>query len=140
MRGAYTLVEVLVAGAILVTGLLPILSLLSSSSTEAAKARDKTVAVGLAISVAEELRMRRDLDRATVPPTAPDALAHLSPILQAYATERPEFAAGVQRNLGHFRAGATVPTNPTLPMQVLVTWTESGVSRRHELEAVRGAP
>lgn len=139
MRRGYTLVEVLVAGAILVTGLLPILSLLSSSSTEAVKAREKTVAMGLATSVAEELRMRRELDRVTLPPTPPDAIPHLAPILQAYANEHPEFAAGVQKNLGHFRAGVTVPANPQ-PMQVVVTWTEAGVQRRHELEAVRGSP
>ena len=140
MRRAYTLVEVLVAGGVLVVGLLPILTLLTTSSGEVVKARERAVAMGLAISVAEDLALKRDADRVSQPPAAPTALPQLAPILARYDADHPEYASGVDRNLGHFRAGVTVPGNPTLPMQVLVTWSEAGVTQRHELEAVRGTP
>lgn len=144
-RAAYTLVEVLVAGAILLVGLVPILSLLTSSSTEVVKARDRNAAIGLATSLAEDLRMRRDVDRTSIAPVSPQGLAHLAPILNAYraklaAGPNPGLAVSLDRNFNNFTCAATVPPAVAVPMRIEITWTEAGVVRRHELEAVRPSP
>ena len=55
---AYTLVEVMVAGGILLAALVPLLSLIQTGSTQAVKARDRAVAAHLATAVFEDLAAR----------------------------------------------------------------------------------
>ena len=143
MRRAYTLVEVLVASAILVTGLVPVLSLMTTSSTQTVKARDRTTAVVLAAAVAEEMRMRRPLARADVLPAKPiNQLTYLQPLVDAYkATQPGDVQAALDRNLSNFQVSVQVAgPNPATPLHVEITWTEAGQPRNYVLEGTLGGP
>ena len=141
MRRGYTLVEVLVAGAILVTGLVPILTLLTTGSSQVVKARDRTTAMALAGAVAEEMRMRRPLDQVSLPATAAAQVPYLKPLVDAYEAAHPEYAAGLDQSLANFSVSATIDhANLATPLHVEVTWSEAGQPKSYGLDGTLGGP
>lgn len=137
----YTLVEVLVAGAILLTGLLPVLHLVTTGSTQAVKARDRAVAMFLAASVAEERRLTPAVARTDLPPTAAGLVPHLKELVDAQKASDPTYdGAALDRTLANYTVSATVTGVPPLPLRVVVEWRESGEPRQHVLDGTLGGP
>jgi Tfp pilus assembly protein PilV len=56
-RRALSLLEVLVAGILLLVALIPTVGLMSTSSREVTKSRDRLVAIHLATALSEEMRV-----------------------------------------------------------------------------------
>jgi len=147
IRG-YSLVEVVVAVFILVAGLVPILSLMTGASSELVKARDRTMAMALAVSVAEQLRTTGPAVRVALAPVPPQALPHLKPFVDRYkadciAAGNTDWADGVDRVLSNFTCSATLlPTGSATPttVKVEVDWKEAGESRQYTLESSLGLP
>ena len=141
----YSLVEVIMALFILVVGLVPMLSLMTGSSSELVKARDRTVAMALAVSVTEQIRATGASSRTTSASaltTAAAELPQLREIVKRYrddctAAGKSEWGAGVDRQLANFRCSATLPTTTTVKVEV--NWKEAGESRQYTLESALGA-
>ena len=143
MKKAFTLVEVMVAGAILLAGLVPLIALVTTGSTQAVKARDRALAGHLATAVIEEQWARPA--RADVPPTAAGALAMFVPLIDAHKNDparplAPADAAALDRVLANFTVRLTVGGPAPAPVRVSVDWQESGEPRQLVRDSVLGVP
>ena len=136
---AYTLVEVIVAGAILMAGLVPIIHLITTSSTQAAKARDRAVALFIATGVAEERRFAPP-PRSNLAPTPAGQVPHLRELVDAQRIEPGFDATGLDRTLANYTVSATVTGLAPTPVRVVVEWRESGELRRHVVDGTLGVP
>lgn len=137
---AYTLVEVMVAGAILLAALVPLVSLITTGSTQAVKARDRALASHLATAVIEELAARPAGNRADLAPTPVATLAWLRPLIDRQKADRPADAALLDATLATFQVQATVGGPPPTPLRVTVTWRESGEPRSLVRDGALGVP
>lgn len=137
---AYTLVEVMVAGAILLAALVPVLSLITTGSTQAVKARDRALANHLATAVFEELMARPAGARANLPATPVATLSWLRPLVDRQKLDRPADAPVLDATLASFQVQATVGGPPPTPVRVTVTWRESGEPRSLVRDGALGVP
>lgn len=136
-RTAFTLLEVLMAGVILVITLIPILSLTTASSAGVIKTRDRTLAVELASSVLEWVRSLPPLQRRSFPAKRITELPSLVPLLERYRAEKPEDHRKLQGRLETFlcevRLDGPVESGRA---SVCLTWTEAGDPQSYVLEGV----
>jgi prepilin-type N-terminal cleavage/methylation domain-containing protein len=133
-RRGFSLLEALVAVSIFVVALVPVLSLLGTSSAEVVKARDRGIAVQLASSIAEWLRSQRAPDRQDLAATRAPALSHLLPVLAADRAARPDAAEAIDRLLSNFTCAARLEDTAAGSFaHVSVVWTEAGAGRRYDL-------
>ena len=127
----FSLVETLIATGLFLMALVPALTLLTTSTAEVVKARDRGIAVQLASSMAEWLRSQRPAARRDVAAVRATDLAYLRPVLEAYRAAQPAEAQAVDRLLSNFRCEARVAGARA---RVVVSWSEAGVAQRYELE------
>lgn len=131
----FSLLETLIASVIFLLALVPALSLLTTSSAEVAKARDRGIAVQVANSLAERLRSLRPADRRDLSPTPATALPHLKPVLDAHRLALPAAGPALDRLMSNFLCQVRLEgTPPGARARVAVAWSEAGVPRRFELE------
>ena len=140
MRTGLSLLEVLIGSVVLVLALIPAIALLSTSSGEVVKVRDRVLGIQLAHSVSESILAQRAAARADLAPTKANQMAHLQPIIAAHNAAHPETAAAFTRSFGGFSCQAQLAGGPPADSgRVEVSWTEAGTPRSHALE-VKLAP
>lgn len=131
-RRGFSLLETLIASVIFLIALVPALSLLTSSSAEVVKARDRGIAVQVANSLVERLRSQRPADRRELAPTPALELPHLKPLLDLHRAAVPASGPALDRLLSNFSCSVRLSGPRAL---VSVEWSEAGVARRFELES-----
>lgn len=129
-RRGLSLVEVLIASLIFVLAIIPTIGLFTSSQTEAAKARNRLIAVSLASAVCDDFRSRAAAERVAFGPQPANTLPVVTQLVSAHGVVNAAGAAAADTDLGGFSVTAALGVIPTAPtLTVTIAWKESGIDR-----------